>query len=73
MAQWSPSGHSLAFVHQNDLYYVEAAAEVGQKLKRLTSSGKEGLVYNGVTDWLYEGKKNLWKYRSFLHVCFLFV
>lgn len=23
---------------------------------RLTSSGKEGIIFNGIADWLYEGK-----------------
>ena len=25
---------------------------------RLTDTGKDGLIYNGVTDWLYEGMTN---------------
>lgn len=31
---------------------------------RLTSSGKEGIIFNGIADWLYEGKMD--KYLMFI-------
>ncbi|XP_063236970.1 venom dipeptidyl peptidase 4-like [Bacillus rossius redtenbacheri] len=51
LAQWGPAGSALAFVRGNDLHYKPSydGAEV-----RLTSSGVEGVVYNGVADWVYE-------------------
>ena len=55
MAQWSPSGHSLAIVVKNDLYYFEDASSMS-KVKRITTSGVSDLFFNGITDWLYEGK-----------------
>ena len=56
MAQWSPTGHSLAIVVRNDLYYFEDASSMS-KVKRITTSGVSDLVFNGITDWLYEGKE----------------
>ena len=55
MAEWSPVDHSLAIVVANDLYYIKNAS-VGGQAKRLTESGKEGLIFNGIADWLYEGE-----------------
>ena len=58
MAEWSPLGHSLAIVVENDLYYQEDASAKGQA-KRITNTGKQGLVFNGIADWLYEGEQSL--------------
>ena len=55
MAEWSPVGHSLAIVVENDLYYLEDATAFGQA-KRLTTSGTADLIFNGIADWLYEGE-----------------
>lgn len=54
MVEWSPVDHSLAVVVANDLYFMKDPL-TGGKAKRLTESGKEGLVFNGIADWLYEG------------------
>ena len=54
MVEWSPVDHSLAVVVANDLYFMKDAL-TGGKAKRLTESGKDGLVFNGIADWLYEG------------------
>ncbi|KAG7311672.1 hypothetical protein JYU34_002725, partial [Plutella xylostella] len=44
-------GHSLAYVLDNDLYYLPegAAAPV-----RITTDGVPDVLYNGHTDWVYE-------------------
>lgn len=55
LAKWSPVGRSLVAVVQNDLYYIQDVSVRGQA-KRLTTTGKPGLIFNGVPDWLYEGK-----------------
>lgn len=48
---------AIAFVHENDIYYK---AHVQDDLViRLTSSGQDGLVYNGRPDWLYENTEEL--------------
>ncbi|KAJ8265511.1 hypothetical protein COCON_G00146100 [Conger conger] len=49
-AAWGPQGNQLAFVYDNNIYYQ---SEVSSGPLRLTSSGRQGLVVNGVTDWIY--------------------
>ena len=55
MAEWSPVDHSLAVVVDNDLYFIQDASVEGGNAKRLTETGREGLIFNGIADWLYEG------------------
>uniref|UniRef100_A0A8C1LCZ7 Dipeptidyl-peptidase 10 (Non-functional) n=1 Tax=Cyprinus carpio TaxID=7962 RepID=A0A8C1LCZ7_CYPCA len=45
-AAWGVQGQQL-----NNIYYQ---SDVRSNSLRLTSSGKEGVIYNGITDWLYE-------------------
>ena len=63
--------HALLVVKNNDIYYLVGklytvyirsfkTSSLQPNLSkndtiRLTDSGQEGLIYNGVTDWLYEG------------------
>lgn len=42
------------YIFENNIYYQ---SDVKSNSLRLTSSGKEGVVYNGIADWLYEGMK----------------
>ena len=53
MASKSLKGHALAVVKDNDLYYLE---DISALPERLTNSGLEGLIFNGIADWLYEGR-----------------
>lgn len=48
---WSPTGNSIAFVKENDVYYINSADGVE---RRLTFDGVPGVIYNGVPDWVYE-------------------
>uniref|UniRef100_UPI00358FC179 A-type potassium channel modulatory protein DPP6-like isoform X2 n=1 Tax=Myxine glutinosa TaxID=7769 RepID=UPI00358FC179 len=48
---WGPRFQQLVLVHKNNLYYQEVQ---GGSLTRLTHWGKEGMVYCGLTDWLYQ-------------------
>lgn len=41
------------FIHQNNIYYYPA---IGDNLKSLVKTGKEGTLFNGVPDWLYGEK-----------------
>jgi hypothetical protein len=41
-------------VFEGDIYYQ---TEVTSKPLRLTATGREGLVVNGLSDWIYEGKR----------------
>lgn len=40
------------FIFENNIYY---RATVESRAIRLVSTGKEGVVFNGLADWLYEG------------------
>lgn len=40
------------FIFENNIYY---RATVESRVIRLVSTGKEGVVFNGLADWLYEG------------------
>jgi len=51
---WAPRGNALAFVYRNDIYYKTSA--VTSHVYRVTNTGRPGVVFNGVPDWLYEGK-----------------
>ncbi|CAG8478792.1 4428_t:CDS:10, partial [Acaulospora colombiana] len=48
-AKWSPVGHNLAFVKDNDLYISVGLTEE----RRITYDGST-VVFNGVPDWIYE-------------------
>lgn len=50
-AGWSPTGHSLILVQENDVYYKK---DMDSDIKTITQDGIPGLKYNGVPDWVYE-------------------
>ncbi|KAH8093229.1 dipeptidyl aminopeptidase [Cristinia sonorae] len=63
VAQWSPTGQSIAFVNSNDLYILPSPAPSVTPI-RITNTGNAS-VFNGVTDWVYEeevyaGPEALW-------------
>lgn len=43
---------SQVYIFENNIYYQP---DVKSSSLRLTSSGQDGLIFNGITDWLYEG------------------
>ncbi|CAH1163711.1 unnamed protein product [Phaedon cochleariae] len=51
-AAWSPDGAAVAFVFDNDIYYKPKVEK--DLVCRITKSGRPGVVFNGVPDWLYE-------------------
>jgi dipeptidyl-peptidase-4 len=51
---WAPRGNALAFVYRNAIYYKTSA--MTSHVYRVTNTGRPGIVFNGVPDWLYEGK-----------------
>ncbi|KAK3914477.1 Inactive dipeptidyl peptidase 10 [Frankliniella fusca] len=53
LAEWGPTGSQLVLVQDNDIYY-KANGSAQSRVLRLTSSGKQGVVFNGIPDWLYE-------------------
>uniref|UniRef100_A0A8C8JGT5 Dipeptidyl-peptidase 6b n=1 Tax=Oncorhynchus tshawytscha TaxID=74940 RepID=A0A8C8JGT5_ONCTS len=50
-AGWGPKGQQLIFIFENNIYY---RATVESRTIRLVSTGKEGVIFNGLSDWLYE-------------------
>uniref|UniRef100_A0AAR2M575 Dipeptidyl-peptidase 6b n=1 Tax=Pygocentrus nattereri TaxID=42514 RepID=A0AAR2M575_PYGNA len=50
-AGWGPKGQQLIFIFENNIYYQ---ATVRDKPIRLVTTGKEGVIFNGLADWLYE-------------------
>ncbi|CAG7726029.1 unnamed protein product [Allacma fusca] len=52
LVEWSPSGCSLVFVHQGDIYFK--SEPTSNVTHRLTRSAIPGVISNGVPDWLYE-------------------
>lgn len=51
----SVSLFSQLFIFENNIYY---RTSVESRALRLVSTGKEEVVFNGLADWLYEGKRN---------------
>ncbi|XP_074071117.1 inactive dipeptidyl peptidase 10 [Macrotis lagotis] len=50
-AAWGAQGQQLIYIFENNIYYQ---SDVKSSSLRLTSSGKEGIIFNGIADWLYE-------------------
>ncbi|CAK9292247.1 unnamed protein product, partial [Gordionus sp. m RMFG-2023] len=48
---WSPEGHALVFVYENNIYYLP---DVMTTPIKITNSDPNDLIYNGVPDWIYE-------------------
>lgn len=44
------------YIFENNIYYQ---SDVKSNSLRLTSSGKEGVIFNGMADWLYEGTRKV--------------
>ncbi|XP_052462529.1 inactive dipeptidyl peptidase 10-like [Carassius gibelio] len=50
-ASWGNHRQQLVYIFENNIYYQP---DVKSSSLRLTSSGRDGLIFNGITDWLYE-------------------
>ncbi|XP_061477723.1 inactive dipeptidyl peptidase 10-like [Rhineura floridana] len=50
-AAWGAQVNQLVFILDNDIYYQPG---VSSRAKRITSTGRQAVVYNGIADWLYE-------------------
>jgi dipeptidyl-peptidase-4 len=51
LAMWGPTGSSIAYVFGANIYYRQDpdSADI-----MITTTGRPGVVYNGVADWVYE-------------------
>lgn len=52
---WGPSGTALAFVFRNDIYYQSDLTETSPP-RQITTNGELDVIFNGVPDWVYEGR-----------------
>ncbi|XP_035250449.1 inactive dipeptidyl peptidase 10-like [Anguilla anguilla] len=50
-ASWGIRGQQLVYIFENNIYYQP---DIKGSSLRLTSSGQEGAIFNGIADWLYE-------------------
>ena len=50
-AAWSETGHSLAYVFSNNIFYRQSPESADVVI---TTTGIPGTVFNGVSDWVYE-------------------
>ncbi|KAI8390805.1 dipeptidyl peptidase IV N-terminal region-domain-containing protein [Radiomyces spectabilis] len=69
-AAWSPKGHQVAYVMDNDLYVSDLKEQ-----RRLTYDGS-ATVFNGVPDWVYEEEvfgqhPTLWWSPDATHIAYL--
>ena len=48
---WGPQGASVAYVFGANIYYRETPETQDAMV---TTSGRPGVVFNGVADWVYE-------------------
>uniref|UniRef100_A0A8D0HNW1 Fibroblast activation protein alpha n=1 Tax=Sphenodon punctatus TaxID=8508 RepID=A0A8D0HNW1_SPHPU len=56
---WSPVGHKLAYVYQNNIYLKREPRDHPIKI---TTNGKENEIFNGIPDWVYEEEMLAVKY-----------
>jgi dipeptidyl-peptidase-4 len=61
LAEYSPDGTKVSFIHGNDLFIKEL---VSGKVTKLTTDGKRNKVINGTTDWVYEEEFSITKAYS---------
>ncbi len=53
-AEWAPRGHALVLVYEYDIYYKSEPR--ANTTYRVTRDAIPGQIYNGIPDWLYEGR-----------------
>lgn len=58
LAEYSPDGKSVSYIHGNDLFVKNI--ETG-KVTKLTKDGKRNKIINGTTDWVYEEEFSITK------------
>lgn len=58
LAEYSPDGTKVSFIHGNDIYVKTIATG---KVEKLTQDGKRNKIINGTTDWVYEEEFSITK------------
>ncbi|KAG1652987.1 Inactive dipeptidyl peptidase 10 [Nymphon striatum] len=74
--KWGPKGSALLYVHRNNIYYVSSVENAKMNIfTKITQSGKPGVIFNGVPDWLYEeeiltGNEAVWWSPNGDRICY---
>lgn len=50
LARWAPLSDDLLYIRDNDIYYRRFL----RNAQRVTNNGVDGVIYNGIPDWVYE-------------------
>lgn len=58
LAEYSPDGTKVSFIHGNDLFVKTIS---NGKVEKITQDGKRNKVINGTTDWVYEEEFSITK------------
>lgn len=64
-ATWLGNTTALIVVIDNDLYLRQSPSD--EEDFRITTTGQLDLIYNGIPDWLYQGKASFRSYN--LGIC----
>ncbi|XP_067137399.1 A-type potassium channel modulatory protein DPP6-like isoform X2 [Centruroides vittatus] len=70
---WGPKGNQFIYVQNNNIFYLQKIKQ--SKPWQITNSESDGLVYNGIPDWLYEheifrSNKALWWSKDGTKLCY---
>lgn len=69
-AAWLGNTTSLVIVVDNNIYLKQSPSD--EEDIRITNTGQPDLIYNGVPDWLYQGKfSSLFFFFFFFHFIIL--
>lgn len=58
LAEYSPDGKKVSYIHGNDIYVKTISSG---KVEKLTLDGKRNKIINGTTDWVYEEEFSITK------------
>jgi len=61
LAEYSPDGKRVSFIHKNDLYVKDLKTN---RITAITTDGKRNKIINGTTDWVYEEEFSITKAYS---------
>lgn len=61
LAEYSPDGKRVSFIHKNDLYVKDLTTN---RIIAITTDGKRNKIINGTTDWVYEEEFSITKAYS---------
>lgn len=71
---WGPKDSQLLYVYNNDIYYIQQITS-DPNPQQLTNSGKDGEIFNGIPDWVYEeeilsSNNAIWWSENGKKICF---